>query len=165
MEIGAPRTGTEGTRVRDSQRSVPDNPAIRELRSRDREVRAHEQAHATVGGPYSGSPAFTVSLGPDGRAYAVGGSVQLDTTPVADDPAATVDKMEQVARAALAPAEPSAQDFRVAQQAQAEALRARAELFRDSGADGDAAAEAFAEVDGMAQGELMRQGGRLDLFA
>ena len=165
MEVGASRSGVEGTRVRDSQRSVQTDPALRELRARDREVRAHEQAHATVGGPYAGSPAFTVTLGPDGRAYAVGGSVQLDTTPVPDDPAATVDKMEQIARAALAPAEPSAQDLRVAQQAQAEALQARGELLREAPDADSSATEAFAEVEAMASGELMRQGGRLDLFA
>jgi len=29
---------------------------LRQLKNRDREVRAHEQAHARVGGPYAGAP-------------------------------------------------------------------------------------------------------------
>jgi len=101
---------------------------IAELAGRDREVRAHEQAHAAVGGSYAGAPSYSFKRGPDGRAYAVGGEVSIDVGPIPDDPAATLSKMEIVQRAALAPAEPSAQDLRVAAQAQALAAQARAEL-------------------------------------
>lgn len=140
-----------------------DNGAVvQDLRARDREVRAHEQAHASVGGRHAGAPAYTLELGPDGRAYAVGGRVQIDTSPVEGDPAATVDKMEQVARAALAPAEPSAADLAVAGEARANAARARSDM---AGGDGDnAATRAFSEVATMGDEELLRQGGRLDLF-
>jgi hypothetical protein len=98
------------------------------LSRRDREVRAHEQAHSAVGGNYAGGPTYTFKRGPDGRSYAVGGEVGIDVSPVANDPAATIRKMEQVARAALAPAEPSGQDRRVAAQAQVFAAQARVEL-------------------------------------
>lgn len=98
------------------------------LVSRDREVRLHEQAHASVGGAYAGAPSYSFRRGPDGRSYAVGGEVSIDASPVASDPAATLRKMEVVLRAALAPAEPSAQDLRVAAQAQAQAAQARADL-------------------------------------
>ena len=54
----------------------------------------------------------------------MGGAVQIDVTPVADDPAATINKMEVVKAAALAPVEPSAADRQVA--ALADALRAQA---------------------------------------
>lgn len=101
---------------------------IAELATRDREVRAHEQAHAAVGGSYAGAPSYTYSHGPDGQRYAVAGEVSIDTSAVAGDPQATLSKMEIVVRAALAPAEPSAQDLRVAAQAQAQMLQARAEL-------------------------------------
>ncbi|MDN3516131.1 putative metalloprotease CJM1_0395 family protein [Aquisalimonas lutea] len=135
---------------------------VRELRARDREVRAHEQAHASVGGPHAGTPAYTLTFGPDGRAYAVGGRVQIDTSPVEGDPAATVDKMEQVARAALAPAEPSAADLAVAREARANATRARSDMA--GGDDGNAATRAFSDVAAMGDEELLRRGGRLDLF-
>ncbi|TWC33236.1 SprA family protein [Pseudomonas sp. SJZ079] len=101
---------------------------IAEMVSRDREVRAHEQAHAAVGGSYAGAPSYTYSRGPDGQRYAVGGEVSIDTAAVSNDPQATLSKMEVVVRAALAPAEPSSQDRSVAAQAQAQMAQARVEL-------------------------------------
>ncbi|MEL6980546.1 MAG: putative metalloprotease CJM1_0395 family protein [Pseudomonadota bacterium] len=103
---------------------------VDELKARDREVRAHEQAHALVGGPHAGSPRYEYQLGPDGRNYAIGGSVSIDVSPVPGDPQATVEKMRVVERAALAPAEPSTQDYRVAQTARALALEAEIEAAR-----------------------------------
>lgn len=102
---------------------------VRDLAARDREVRAHEQAHANVGGRYAGSPSYTYQRGPDGRQYAVGGEVSISTSPIPGDPEATIDKAQIVRRAALAPAEPSAQDRRVAAEATAIEQQARAELL------------------------------------
>ncbi len=102
---------------------------IRELKARDREVKAHEQAHAAAAGSHAlGGPKYEYTTGPDGRQYAIGGEVAIDTSPVAGDPEATLRKMEQVRAAALAPAEPSAQDRKVAAEASAEAAKARAEI-------------------------------------
>lgn len=101
---------------------------ISELANRDREVRTHEQAHAAVGGVHAGAPAYTYTRGPDGKRYASGGEVSIDVGAVANDPQATLSKMQIVIRAALAPAEPSAQDRSVASQAQAQMAVARAEL-------------------------------------
>jgi hypothetical protein len=101
---------------------------VGELAARDREVRTHEQAHAAIGGGFAGAPSYSFARGPDGKSYAVGGEVGIDVSPVAGDPAATLRKMAVVQRAALAPAEPSAQDLQVAAQAQASAVLARAEL-------------------------------------
>jgi hypothetical protein len=101
---------------------------IREFAVRDREVRTHEQAHMAVGGQYAGGVSYDYSRGPDGRLYAIGGSVSIDTSPVAGDPLATVDKMQQVQRAALAPAEPSGADLAIAAQAAQLIAQARAEI-------------------------------------
>lgn len=101
---------------------------ISQLSKRDREVRAHEQAHAAVGGSFAGAPNYSFKRGPDGNTYAVGGEVSIDVGAIANDPAATVRKMEQVQRAALAPAQPSGQDLQVAAQAQVLGLQARTEL-------------------------------------
>lgn len=60
--------------------------------------------------------------------YAVGGRVRIDVSAVSGDPAATLRKMQQVRRAALAPAEPSSQDRRVASRASAEEAKARTAL-------------------------------------
>lgn len=101
---------------------------LAELATRDREVRAHEQAHAAVGGQYAGSPTYSFERGPDGVNYAVGGEVSIDTSPVPNDPEATLRKAQVIRAAASAPAEPSPQDRRVAAQAASLENEARAEI-------------------------------------
>lgn len=100
---------------------------IQQLKARDREVRAHEAAHAAVGGQYAGAANFTYERGPDGQSYAIGGEVSISVSPESN-PEATIRKMEVVIRAALAPAEPSSQDRQVARSAQATKMQAQAEL-------------------------------------
>jgi len=99
---------------------------VRELAAVDREVRAHEAAHAAVGGNLAGAPSFRFITGPDGQQYAVGGDVPIDLQQVANDPQATLRNAEQVRAAALAPAQPSSQDMQVA--AEATQLIAAAQL-------------------------------------
>ncbi|NVK36508.1 MAG: catalase [Gammaproteobacteria bacterium] len=101
---------------------------LQQLAERDREVRAHEQAHQSVGGQYAGAMSLAYERGPDGKNYAVAGEVPIDTGKVANNPQATLDKAETIRRAALAPAEPSSQDRRVAAQAIQMTLEARAEI-------------------------------------
>ncbi|MEL7091774.1 MAG: putative metalloprotease CJM1_0395 family protein [Pseudomonadota bacterium] len=108
---------------------------IKALEARDREVRRHEQAHAAVGGQFAGPPTYTYQIGPDGRRYAVGGAVSIDVSPVPGDPAATIEKMEVVKAAALAPASPSAADRQVAALATAQRVQAMAELMAVRGQD------------------------------
>ena len=122
---------------------------VRALASRDREVRAHEQAHLAVGGQYAGTVRYDYTRGPDGRLYAVGGSVSIDTAPVPGDPEATVEKLQQVQRAALAPAQPSSQDLAIAAQAAQIIAQARAEIATRSQSDtqDDASAGDVSEAD------------------
>lgn len=104
---------------------------IAELAARDREVRAHEQAHVAAGGSLiTSGPTYTYQTGPDRRRYAVGGEVGIDTSPVRGDPEATIDKARRIRAAALAPAEPSAQDRSVAARASQMESSARVELAR-----------------------------------
>ena len=104
---------------------------LQELKNRDREVRAHEQAHVAVAGQYArGGPFYDYQRGPDGRSYAVGGHVNIDSGKVAGDPEATLRKAEVIRRAALAPAEPSPQDRRVAARAVSMAADARQEIMQ-----------------------------------
>lgn len=112
-----------------SELSDEDKEKVQELKSRDREVRTHEQAHiAASGGHAKGQPTYEYETGPDGQQYAVGGHVDIDTSPVPDDPKATAEKMRVVRRAALAPAEPSTQDRKVAAEASSEEQKALREL-------------------------------------
>ncbi len=101
---------------------------IQQLADRDREVRAHEQAHQSVGGQYAGAMSLTYERGPDGQNYAVAGEVSIDTGKVSGNPQATLDKAETIRRAALAPAEPSSQDRRVASEAVLMTVEARADI-------------------------------------
>lgn len=116
----------------EKERQESEQKIVDQLASRDREVRAHEQAHAAVGGQYAGSPTYTYQRGPDGVSYAIGGEVSIDTSPIPNDPEATLRKAEQIARAANAPAEPSGQDRSVAAQAAKLAQQARVEISRQS---------------------------------
>ncbi len=135
---------------------------VEALKRRDAEVRAHEQAHAAVGGPYAGAPQYEYEQGPDGRRYAVGGSVSIDVTPISGDPEATIAKMEVVKRAALAPTEPSAADRAVARQADQHLQEARAELLRQRAA-GASGAEPASEAAGFPGHGATAHGAAADL--
>lgn len=100
------------------------------LRQRDREVRAHEQAHQIAGGAHAGAPTYIYATGPDGRRYAIGGSVPIDVSP-SSSPEATIAKMQQVRRAALAPQNPSAADRAIAARASLHLAEARREVMQD----------------------------------
>lgn len=104
-----------------------------ELKQRDAEVKAHEQAHASVGGNLASAPSYQFDIGSDGRQYAVAGEVNIDLAVVPGDPQATIVKMQKVKAAALAPQEPSSADRQVASEAAQRILEAQAELVRQSG--------------------------------
>ena len=102
---------------------------VSQLAQRDQQVRTHEAAHVAAGGMYvRGGARFSYTTGPDGRAYATGGEVSIDRSAVPGDPAATIQKLRQVQRAALAPADPSPQDRSVAAAAAVGMTQARIEL-------------------------------------
>lgn len=130
--------------------SVAERRAVAQLQAIDRRVRAHEQAHIAAGaGVVRGGASFEYQQGPDGRRYAVAGEVPIDNSP-ARDPEATIAKARQIRRAALAPADPSAQDRRVAAQARAMEAEARAELREqrraEQGGEGEGAVPAATAV-------------------
>lgn len=118
-----------------SQLSEQEQEDLRKLQERDREVRAHEQAHHALAKGHASSPHYTYKRAPDGRLYAVDGEVSIDTTPIHNNPRATIDKMQSVRHAALAPTSPSSQDRKVAAEALQTEQQARAELHQDSPQD------------------------------
>ncbi len=119
--------------------SGEERKVVTKLRKRDQEVRRHERAHMAAAGPYGGMPVYDLQKGPDGRLYAVGGEVSIDVKPL-KDPAATIAKEEIVIRAALAPANPSAQDHSVAAQARQLKAEAISKLNREKEAEAEKAA-------------------------
>ncbi len=124
-----PRSGGGGKPASGQQALSNDQQQqVQKLQKTDMQVRQHEQAHKTVGGPYAGAIRLEYTTGPDGRRYATAGEVPIDASPVRNDPEATITKMEVVKRAALAPPDPSPQDRAVASQADATKAEAQNEL-------------------------------------
>jgi len=110
--------------------TAEEQAVVAEMKATDAKVRAHEMAHLAAGGQFASGPTYEFQRGPDGGMYAVAGEVSIDTSPVRGDPAATIAKAEQVRAAAMAPAEPSAQDRKVAAAAAQMAAQASAELAK-----------------------------------
>ncbi len=122
-----------------TENEISDNPKgienqqekqqVEQLRARDREVRTHEAAHKAAAGSFAqGGPVYQYQTGPDGKRYAVGGEVNIDTSKIPNDPEATLQKAQTIRRAANAPAQPSSQDRRVAAQASQLETEARQEI-------------------------------------
>lgn len=109
--------------------SEDEQAQVEKLRARDAEVRAHEAAHLAAGGSHvRGGATYAYQQGPDGKMYAIGGEVSIDVSPVPGNPQATIQKMQQVRAAALAPADPSGADRAVASRAAQYEAQAREEL-------------------------------------
>lgn len=136
---------TQPSAAAEKRKLERDQQDISRLASRDREVRAHEQAHASVGGLYAGAAQYQYQRGPDGVRYAVSGEVPINVGRESS-PEATLQKMAVVKRAALAPAEPSPQDRRVAAEASRLEAQARRELsIEQTRSDQSAETESTAE--------------------
>jgi hypothetical protein len=102
---------------------------IASLQARDAEVRRHEAAHIAAGDGYViGGASYTYQIGPDGRQYAVGGQVDIDTSPIPGKPEETVRKMRVVRAAALSSGQPSSADLAVAAEAAQAEAAATAEI-------------------------------------
>lgn len=87
---------------------------VAELEQIDRAVHAHEAAHlAAAQGLATSGATYTYVYGPDGKRYAVGGEVGIDTS-AESKPQANIDKGRRIRAAAMAPADPSPQDYQVA---------------------------------------------------
>ncbi len=107
-----------------------DKKTVEALKKRDLEVRQHEQAHIAAAGTYATGLTYAYKTGADGKRYAVGGHVDIDTSEVPNNPDATIAKAITIRRAANAPAEPSAQDHQVSAAATSMETKARAEKIK-----------------------------------
>lgn len=120
-----------------SELSDEEKKEVEELHQRDNQVRQHEYAHIAAAGAYAQGVSFSYQAGPDGQRYAVGGEVSIDTSPVQDNPDATIAKASVIRAAAIAPADPSAQDRQVAAAATRMEAAARAEKMQEATGDGE----------------------------
>ncbi|MCB1173794.1 MAG: hypothetical protein KDK39_09525 [Leptospiraceae bacterium] len=94
-----------------AEHSRAEKEILNELQQKDREVRQHEQQHMLAAGSLAkGPPRFEYQIGPDGKPYAIGGRVAIDTSMDTSDPELARRKQAQIRNAAMAPGDPSIQD-------------------------------------------------------
>lgn len=87
---------------------------LAKFKNKDAQIRSHEQAHASIG--HTTTPiSYTYQQGPDGKMYAVGGSVRMDTS-MPDDPKAAAFKLDMLQKAATGPTDLSGADNTIASQ-------------------------------------------------
>lgn len=127
---------------------------VDKLEDRDTEVRAHEAAHLAAAGGLAQGLTLVYQTGPDGKQYAVGGEVRIDTSE-GSTPEETLAKAQTIRTAALAPAEPSSQDRAVAayaSQMEARARQAQQEALAQEAEERESAADAGqADIEDAAQ--------------
>ncbi|MBV8680629.1 MAG: hypothetical protein JO338_09320 [Aquitalea sp.] len=141
------------------------------LRSRDADVRQHEQAHMAAGGALvSGGANYSYQEGPDGKQYAIGGEVSIRLSS-GQSPEETLANAKQVVAAALAPTDPSGQDRAVAAAAQLMAQQAQSEIDKQQqqqlqqAQNNPAINTAKAIFAAIANPQGSTKGGMLDTFA
>jgi len=97
--------------------SNADKDDVKQLKEIDKEVRNHEAAHLQAAGSLAaGGARYTYAFGSNGQAYAVAGSVPINTSE-GQTPRETMIRAQAIKKAALAPASPSSQDYKVASHA------------------------------------------------
>ena len=119
MQTETPIHGADGEPL-----SREDAVLLEKLKERDAKVRNHEAEHImAAGGQAHGLPTYTYQTGPDGRQYAIGGSVNISMLTTGD---AKHDARQALTayRAAMATGEPSSQDMQTAMKARAHAAEA-----------------------------------------
>lgn len=120
---------------------------VQRLRAIEEKVKAHEQAHKSAGGQFTGPVSYTYTTGPDGKRYITGGEVAIMIVE-GKTPEETIRNMEIVRRAALAPADPSPQDRAVAAQATQIQQKAQAELAKQRAEERQAKSEGSDNASG-----------------
>lgn len=127
---------------------------VAKLKAADIEVKAHEQAHiAAAAGISASAPSYSYKTGPDGNQYAVAGEVNI-SFPMSSDPEENLQNAETMKAAALAPADPSGQDYSVAANAEKIIAEARQQISeqeqqpsQDSGSTNDSDSLKKSELD------------------
>ena len=110
--------------------STDEERLVRDLATRDSEVRSHEAAHQAAGGGMTGAASYTYQQGPDGKMYAIGGEVSISMKS-GSTPEETIANARQVAAAAMAAGNPSPQDFSVASSARVMEMKAQQQLNKE----------------------------------
>lgn len=98
---------------------------LEKFKAMDSQVKSHEQLHASLANTTTPIQ-YNYQMGPDGKMYATGGSVRLDTS-LPNDPEAATNKLDQIKKSASsAGSDMSGADATIA--IQANLMKARLEL-------------------------------------
>lgn len=97
--------------------SAEERAVVDRLSQRDSQVRQEEEAHAAVAGDLAGPISYVYQRGPDGRLYAVGGSVPIKVQALSGDPEEARRLGARMAAAAHAATNPSDADLAAANRA------------------------------------------------
>ena len=95
---------------------------LQKLKAKDQQIKSHEQTHSALSGANSSNPHYNYQVGPDGKMYAVGGSVTMDTS-IKIDPnnqnstSNALLKLDQLQKATSSVDEPSSADMSIATKA------------------------------------------------
>ena len=144
---------------------------VSKLQTIDSHVRAHEMAHLIAAdGLATGGPSFQYQRGPDGQNYAVGGEVGIDTS-AGRTPQETLRRADIIAAAALAPSDPSGQDYAVAAKARQMAIEAQIAIQAEQAQKLSDAAKAYkddkptSDAPGNAGDQNNSDAARIDTYA
>ena len=130
-EIKEAKETEEASKIASSDKlSEDEERLVRDLSSRDSEVKAHEAAHQAAGGGMTGAASYTYQQGPDGKMYAIGGEVSISMKS-GSTPEETIANARQIAAAAMAAGDPSPQDYAVASSARVMEMKAQQLLAKE----------------------------------
>ncbi len=167
-EQGAMKEEQNKALAKNEELSAEEQREVQQLRARDREVRAHEQAHVAASGRIAVSgPRYSYDEGPDGKRYATGGTVNFQVPP-ANSPEEEARLAAQLRRMALAPANPSGTDRAVAAGASAKESQARRETHKqkmEEVSEADQANSTTAGQPGKQSDETGEKNKTADLFS
>lgn len=113
----------------ETQLSPAEKTQVARLKSIDAEVRAHEMAHVSAGGGLTGAATYSYTKGPDNKMYATSGEVSISMKE-GRTPEETISIARQIQAAAMAPSDPSPQDYKVAASAMQMEIKARADMVK-----------------------------------
>ena len=88
---------------------------LNRFKKSDQEIRTHEQTHSAASNVAS-TPKYDYQVGPDGKLYATGGEVRLDTS-IPDDEKAAQSKLDELQKASSAPNNLSSADAQISRTA------------------------------------------------
>ncbi len=88
--------------------------ALQELKLRDSAVREEEESHARMLGRHAGPIRYEYQIGPDGRAYVINGSVEVNPKLTSNNPEEIRKVLQTIQRAAVTVSNPSQADLNIA---------------------------------------------------